>query len=287
MDLSIIILSYNTKQLLKKCLDSIFAQTNNNLSFEVIVVDNNSTDGSIECVQKDFPQVKLIQNKENVGFGRANNQAMKEAKGEWVLFFNSDCEVLDNATYKLLTFAKDKGENSIYGGKLYNVDKTPQASAGKFYTLPVVVSSLFLKGDQLQITRSSPDTSTESDWVSGACLLMHKRVYEKVQGFDETIFMYMDEVDLCYRAKKLGIKTLFYPEAHFIHVGSASSGDKREPYINMFSGLLYFYKKHWPDKLPYLKVLLKIKGQTAMFVGKLLNNQSLIENYKKALMKLD
>lgn len=283
-DLSIIIISYNTKYLLRRCLTSIESSlgSSSSLSWEAIVVDNNSHDGTVQMIKREFPFVGMIVNKENVGYGRANNQAAEVAKGKYVLFLNSDTRVLNSGIEKLLDFAKEGGD-SIFGGKLFNPDGSSQPSCGYFYSLPIVFLSLFLKGDQLHITRFSPKNFTKTDWVSGACLLIKKDVFRRLGGFDEQIFMYMDEVDLCYRAKKISLGVFFYPHAHFIHVGSASSADRRIPYVNLFSGLLYFYQKHWPDKLTRLKILLKNKAIAGLCLGKILGNKSLAGNYSKAL----
>ena len=282
-DLSIVIISYNTKDLLKKCLSSILASlASSSLNYEVIVVDNGSTDGSQEIIKREFPSVRLMLNKSNLGYGKANNQAAKNAQGQKLLFLNSDIEVIDESIEKLVQFGKQDGFQSIYGGKLFNLDGSPQPSCGYFYTLPITFISLFLKGDQLHLSRSSPTLVKKTEWVSGACLMIGKNKFNTLGGFDEKIFMYMDEVDLCFRARHKGIDIIFYPEAVFTHIGSASSKDKRTSYINLFNGLLYFYKKHWPQKLVFLKVLLRLKAGLSMGIGYVLRNNSLYNNYRKA-----
>lgn len=283
-DLSIIIVSHNTKRLLRRCLNSVFTNLRaSNIKFELIVVDNASRDGSVEVIENEFPQVRLIKNQKNLGFGIANNQGVKKSRGKYLLFLNSDIVVLNEAIPKLYRFAKKQEKYGIYGGKLFNPNGTIQPSCGYFYSLPIVFLSLFLKGDQLHLTRFSPDKIKKTDWVSGACLLISRDIFNELGGFDERIFMYMDEVDLCYRAKQRGYCVVFYPEAHFIHVGSASSQDKRAPYVNLFSGLMYFYQKHWPQKLWLLKIMLKMKALIAIFMGRILGNKSLVANYQKAM----
>ena len=203
--------------------------------------------------------------------------------------------VLDNAIEKLLNFYK-QNENKInfLGGKLFNKDMTLQASAGPFYTLPVLIGYLFLRGDQWGLTRSSPNSLKEVDWISGACILTKKNYFNKIRGFDENIFMYMDEIDLLYRAKKIGYRVFFYPEAHFIHLGSASSQEKAysilqverktTPIIRVFEGLIWFYKKHFSTRsLFFLKILLKLKARVAILIGKLTKSPYLLETYEKAL----
>jgi len=306
MDLSIIIVNFNTKDLLKNCLQSIFTSLKKqNLSFEVIIVDNNSTDRSVEFINQltnkkvngltssrvkelnnllinNKSTVKLIKNKKNLGYGKANNQAFRRARGEYILLLNSDTEVIDDGIDQLLNFLKENKEVDIAGGKLFNKDNTPQPSCGPFYSLPVCFFMLFLKGDKLKLTRWSPKKTGEVDWVSGACLMVKRRVFEKL-SFDENIFMYMDEIEFLYRAKKTGFKVFFHPKAKFLHLGAASSEGRKTPVLNIFRGLLYFYKKHhfgW--QLFLLKLMLKIKAAGAYLFGVLSNNNYLKKTYAEA-----
>jgi GT2 family glycosyltransferase len=288
MDLTIIIPSFNTKKLLQECLNSIYSSLKEAyLNFEVIVVDNASTDESGKMVSKYFPKVKLIRNKENLGYARANNLAVEKAKGKYILFLNSDIKVLGNAIEKLYNFLSKNIEAEIAGGKLLNSDKSPQPSCGPFYSLPVSFAVLFLRGDKWGLTRYSPSKVKKVDWVSGACLLMRKEVFKKIGRFDESIFMYMDEVEFLYRAGQLGYSTYFYPGAEFIHYGAASSKGKQQPVINIFGGLIYFYRKH---KMGYqlfiLQLMLLLKSIIGIAAGVILRNKNISEIYKKAIIKI-
>lgn len=287
IELSIIIISYNTKKITEDCIKSIETSLKQSpLSYEIIIIDNASTDGTIKLLTSlRVNGLRVIQNKTNLGFAKANNQGVKEAKGKYILFLNSDIVVLDDAIEKLLTFYK-QNELAIQflGGKLLNKDKTPQPSCGPFYSLPVIFGALFLKGDYWGLTRSSPNTIKEVDWVSGACILTKKEYFEAIGGFDENIFMYMDEIDLLYRAKKKGYRVFFYPEAEFIHLGSASSGGRTYPILQVFRGFLYFYKKHHNTKLSLflLKFMLQLKSWIAVSIGRLTRNSYLIKTYEEA-----
>ncbi len=293
MDLSIIIPSYNTKDLLDRCLSSVFASLKKStVLYEVIVVDNNSQDGSTQMVEKSYSQVILIKNKENIGYGKANNIAIQKAKGEYVLLLNSDCVVKDNGIEELLHCEKKRADQNnlrgvFIGGKLFNEDGTPQQSCGPFYTLPVVALMLFFKGDQLNITRYSPDKDREVDWVSGACLLGTKESFVDVGLFDETIFMYMEEIDLLYRAKQKRYQVWFCPEASFIHTGAASSGNKREPVVQIYKGLDYFYAHHYSaSKRAVLQQLLRLKAWFVMGICGIIGKSEIKELYAKALAVL-
>lgn len=294
-DLSIIITSYNTKEITRNCLESILKSLKNSLrQYEIIIVDNNSTDGSFELLKRyssNYSNIRIIENKENVGFGKANNQGIRMAQSDYILFLNSDILVLEDAIEKLYNFYR-QNEKSInfLGGKLLNENLTPQPSCGPFYTLPVLFVALFLRGDYWGITRYSPKNLRGVNWVSGACILTKKHYLNSINGFDENIFMYMDEVDLLYRAKKHAYRTFFYPNAKFIHLGSASSGNRKYPILQVFNGLMYFYKKHYskPDQI-LLKIMLKLKALIGLAIGQIFNNKYLKETYGKAfeMVKLD
>lgn len=288
-DLSIIIVSFNTRDITENCLKSVLKSLENSkLGYEVIVIDNDSQDGSVDMIrglQEKYPQIKLVENKINAGFGKANDQGVKRATSEYVLLLNSDTVVLDDAVEKLLTFFKENEKNIHFlGGKLLNQDMSPQASCGPFYSLPVIFGALFLRGDYWNLTRYSPDKLKKVDWISGACILTKKEFFTKLKGFDEGIFMYMEEIDLLYRARKHGFNVYFYPEARFIHLGSASSGGRTYPILQVYTGFLYLYRKH-RSKLHQilLKIMLKLKALVSIGIGRLTGNSYLTETYEKAL----
>lgn len=287
MDLSIIIPSYNTKALLERCLVSVFTSlAGSTVSYEVIVVDNASSDGSPEMVSNKFPQVHLLRNKTNIGYGKANNMGIKSAKSDYVLLLNSDIIVQNDAIGALYRFIKDK-RRAFAGGKLFNEDGSPQPSCGPFYSLPVVAIMLFAKGDYWGVTRSCPDHTREVDWVSGACLMGKRSSFVDVGLFDEDIFLYMDEIDLLYRAKQKGYQTHFLPDARFIHTGAASSGSRRTPVVNIYRGLVYFYRKHhgaWAQAI--LRALLTVKALAAILVGRMIGKPGIRRTYEEALSLL-
>ena len=298
-DLSIIIISYNTEKITIDCLKSIIKSLkNSSLKYEIIIVDNASKDNSVSSIKKLKSEIKnrnlkinLIENKENIGFGPANNQAVKLAKSDYLLFLNSDIIVLNASIEKLYNFYKQNETLfNFLGGKLLNKDGTSQPSCGPMYTLPMIFAHLFLRGDYWELTRYSPKKIKEVDWISGACILTKKEYFEKLGGFDEKIFMYMEEIDLFYRAKKHGFKVFFYPEAQFIHLGSQSSAGRSFPILQVYQGLIYFYKKHfYKFSLFILIIMLKLKALIGFLIGKIINNQYLTQTYAKAwqIAKMD
>ena len=283
MDLSIIIASYNTKDLLDRCVSSIYRSLQkSDLMVEIIVVDNSSTDGSVELLKTKYPRTVQILNKKNVGFGTGNNQGIKKATGTYILLLNSDIEVLSDSILKLYSFITTQ-PHAFAGGKLLNEDQSSQASCGPMVTIPVVCGMVLLRGDLWGLTRSSPSRVSRVDWVSGACLIGKKDAFVDTGLFDEGVFMYMEEIELLYRAKQKGYATLFYPDARFVHSGAASSASRKEPVVNIYLGLLYFYRKHMPiiDQ-QMLRILLRMKAVIGMGLGRLSGNRELRSTYEKA-----
>lgn len=284
MDLSIIIVSYNTKKLTEDCLNSVMRSLKTAaFTWEIIVIDNVSTDGTKEMLPKKFPEVRTVFNDENVGFGRANNQGIRMAQGSYIFLLNSDTVVVNNAVGKLYSFARQH-PHAFVGPKLLNADRTPQTSCGPFFRLPVVFAALFLHGDRLGLTRWSPNHVRKVDWVSGAALMGPKQLFMKDLLFDEKIFMYMEEIDLLMRARKKGYPTFFYPRSLIVHLGAASSTNKRKgPVVNIYRGYLYLYAKHssWLSQR-ILRGMLKTKAVIAWGIGWIIGSSYLKETYAEA-----
>lgn len=287
--LSIIILSYNTRELTKKCLESVDAsvQADTDHAYQICVLDNNSTDGSIEMLRTFKPQSKnihytLIESSENLGFSKGNNKAAKKATGEYLLFLNSDIEVVEDAIPQFLNWFKPS-TYKFAGARLLNPDGSIQKSAGKFYSLGVSAAALFLKSDYWGFSRFAPSSAQQVDWVSGACLMTTASVFNKLQGFDENIFMYWEELDLQYRGYTKNCTTGYYPQAKFIHYEGGSSSSRQLPILRVYEGYIYFYKKHYPRlHLQVLRYMLKLKAIVSLVIGKVVGNNYLIDTYTKA-----
>ena len=305
MDLSIIIVSYNTKKLLKDCLKSAFEsiekkQSSSKFQFEVFVVDNGSKDGSVEMVEKDFPQVKLIENKENLGFAKANNQAIKKAQGRYILLLNSDTIVLGNTLSKMINWMDSHPEVGISSCQLLNPDRSIQATGGYFPTLPRVLAWMFFLDDlpflgkaikpfhphtpQFYTKDKTYTKEQELDWVTGAFFLVRREVFKKIGVLDEKFFMYVEEMEFCFRAKESGFKVVFVPESSIIHLGQRSSRVGSEgAVLGEYRGLLYFYKKHKPGwEIFPLRALLKIGAILRMVIFGLLKGRKAGAVYAKA-----
>lgn len=277
---SIIILSYNTKALLQKCITSLYYSLDN-VDYEIIVVDNASSDESVAMVKKKFPKVVVIENKENDGFSKGNNKGVKHAKGEYILFLNSDTTVHNDALKDLLAYMKQNSHIAVAAGVLENPDGSQQRAYGNFYSLFSVFLMLFgrEKGEML---RYQSDKMQSVDWVTGACMLVKKDIFDTIGGFDERLFMYLEDMELCYRIKKMNYSVIHYPLFRVTHLGYGSS-NRSFAILQIYKGLLYFYKKHRSLPEYYcVRLLLKIKAAIAVSIGILQKNDYLVSTYKQA-----
>lgn len=285
--LSIIILNYNTKDLILKCLKAIRSQYQNQLvsgEFEVIIVDNGSSDSSVESIEKEIKEaenISIIKNKENLGFSKGNNLGEKKAKGRNLLFLNSDTQILDQGFLKMVNFLENHEKVGILGGRLKNLDGSSQKSVGKFYNL-FNVFLMLLGAEKLGLLRESPKKEKKVDWVSGACLMIKSNLFKKIGGFDENFFMYVEDMEISFEANLRGFWTFFYPDVNLLHRELGSS-NKTFAILNIYKGLSHFYKKYkpfWQYLILYL--LLRLKSFVGIIFGILLNNRSLKETYLKA-----
>jgi len=217
MDISIIIVSYNTKDYLRNCLSSFYNYLTG-VVFEIIVVDNNSEDGSPEMVKREFPDVKLILNDGNYGFAKANNRGFEHSTGEFILFINSDCELKDDSIFKLLDYAKEHGDVGIAGPKLAYPDGTFQPSVGRFPSFYTEISDNLLISRipfisrlfEGRYDRKCYSHTKEVDWITGACILVRREAYKEAGMFDERYFMYMEDIDLSKKMADKGWKVIHH-----------------------------------------------------------------------------
>jgi len=268
MNLSVIIINWNTKKLLESCLSSIYKFTKD-ISFEVIVVDNGSTDGSQNRVKEKFPQVKLILNKRNLGFTKANNQGIKIAKGKYIFLLNSDTYLIENSLEKLVRQAQNLPNLGALGPLLLNEDRSIQQSVGFFPHLPQVFFWMSFIDDLPGGTLLKPyhvdhDNFYRKDrevaWVTAAAILVPRNVIRRVGSLDEKIFMYGEEVEWCYRIKKAGFEIYFTPATKIIHIGRGSSQQiSTSAFIGEYKAIVYFYKKYKSGlSLQIARIFLKI-----------------------------
>ncbi len=257
MKLSIIVVSWNVRDLLEKCLQSIFEQTRN-INFEILVVDNGSTDGTAEMILKKFPQVNLIRSTKNLGFAAGNNLALRSVLGssqsEFILLLNPDTEIINSAIEKMVDLMRREPEAGITGPKLLNADRSLQPSVRRFPTfldqlfILFKVTHFWLNSRVLKhywATDFDYLETAEVDQVMGAFFLVRREVFERIGLFDEKFFLWFEEVDFCRRAKQAGYRIIYYPGAEVIHYGGQSFKQRwtlRKQWWFLKSLIYYFWK---------------------------------------------
>ena len=254
IDVSIIIVNYNSTELLKNCLDSVEKFTTG-INFEIIIVDNNSMTGDIDSLLKNYNRITLIKNYVNRGFGSANNQGVEVANGKYVLLLNNDTILFENSIKKVFDFAVSLDGNEIIGCKLLNEDKSVQKSVYDFPNLLNVFTSnfffylLFPKSkyfNKYHLMNKGISRITEVDVVTGAFIFMSCKSYEVLGGFDERFFFYMDDTDLCYRHKKSGGKVIYFSETSIIHLkGKSVGGESWFKNKHQSISTIKFFQKHF------------------------------------------
>jgi len=277
-DLSIIIVNWNTSGLLNKCLQSLYDFVTG-IDFEIIVVDNGSVDDSIEMVRKIFPDVQLIANLKNIGFVRANNQAIYSCYGRNLLLLNSDTVILPDSMIKAVQFMDENSNIGISGVKILNSDGSFQASFNPFPTL--LREFYILSGLGRWLIRSCfPSYGPQSEkgpqkvngYVEGACLMVRRAAMDAEGMLDERIFMYAEEVDLCYRFIQVGWEVWYLPQASIIHHGGESSKKQQgKMEAELYRSRVYFFHKHYGKASALrLEALIYIITTVKMFYHKLL-----------------
>lgn len=271
MNLSVIIVNWNTKDYLERCLRSVFEHTKG-IELEVFVVDNASTDGSAQIVKEKFTQVKLIENKENLGFAKANNQALSQSHSEYLLLLNNDTAILPNSIKKMINFMEQHPKAGMVGPKLLNADGRFQRSCWKkfpsllsvfinrfyLYKLPKVFP--FVKS--VEIFPEETNKPMKVAHLLGACILVRQEAIKTIGYLDEQFYMYLEETDWCYRVAKCGWGIYYLPSAEIIHYGQKSS---KENISRMTEegprSYCKFFRKHYKGRIKL--ILLK----NIIFIG--------------------
>ena len=250
MKLSIIIVNWNVRTLLEGCLTSIYSYPPPG-DFDVFVLDNASTDDSPQMVKERFPQVNLIENKENAGFACANNQGIERSTGRYVLLLNPDTEVKPNALESLVRFMDDHPSVGAAGSRLNFSDGNLQHSCHPEPTIARELWHLFHL-DRLHPYAIYPmeswdlESPKRVDVLQGASLILRRTIIDQVGTLDEDFFMYSEEVDLCFRIRKAGWELYWVPQSHVIHFSGQSTGQvSREMFLHLYKGKLLYYRKHY------------------------------------------
>jgi N-acetylglucosaminyl-diphospho-decaprenol L-rhamnosyltransferase len=254
VDVSVIIVSFNTRRMTLNCLESVCRQTSG-INYEVIVVDNDSTDGSREAIAEKYKDCKLMELEQNVGFSRGNNIGAGEAEGKYLLLLNPDTLVLDGAIQKLYRFAESNEDAGIYGGASYleegSLDSNscrPFSSPWGLFCMAVGLAAIFRKNrffNQSEYPRERFNGVMKADIVSGCFLLINTSLWKALKGLDPAFFMFGEEVDLCIRAKRHGNYCLFTPDARIIHYGGASKKSTEKMMVQLLSAKATIVRREW------------------------------------------
>lgn len=306
-DVSVIIVNFNTKDLTLKCIKSVVTHTQS-VSYELIVVDNASTDGSVEKFKSQISKlknVKLIQSKKNLGFGGGNNLGMARASGRYMLLLNSDTFLSEDSIPKMVRWMDGNPKVGVSTCTLKNPDKSLQATGGSFPTpgrlflwatflddLPGISDLFGSYHPRLQYYKNKHS----QDWVTGAFMLIRQEAYKQVGAFDTDFFMYAEDIEYCWRFKAEGWQVCYVPQTSIIHIGSASSkGEgvkfllgstgKERSIVGEFMGLKLFYKKHLPHLFWEAAIILKVAALLRFFMfGFLLGQAQARRVYAKAFI---
>lgn len=253
--LAIIIISFNVCKLLKECLESIYRETTRT-RFEIWVIDNLSRDDSVRMLKESFPEVHLIENQENLGFTRANNQAIAKCQSDLVLLLNPDTLIQDGALDKMVQFMDEHPDVGVSGCRVLNPDGSLQLACRRSIPSPKVafyrlsgLSRLFPNSKVMakyNLTYLDPDKPHEVDAVSGAFLLIRKQVVDRIGMLDETFWIFGEDIDWCIRAKKAGWKVMYYPDARILHYKGIGCGtNSRKTSYEFYRAMYLFHRKHF------------------------------------------
>lgn len=291
MEASIIIVNYNTKELLLNAIRSIFSFSSS-FSFEVIVVDNASIDGSQGAVRQKFPNVLLIELNENIGFGRANNEGAKEAKGDFLFFLNSDTIFLNNALDFFINFYQKNRELKIgcVGTFLLDADLKTGHSFGIFPTPNYILKDAFLRFTKLNLILKEKHKKEilsflNVNYVTGADLFIERKVFLELGGFDKDFFMYFEESDFQYRLSKIGYTNLIIDGPKIIHLEGKSYSANQRRRLNYTKSLFLYIKKHHKESFFVFKLFYFILKLSGIFNLKYTLKERV--NFLKFLYKLD
>lgn len=251
MKIAVNVVSFNRKDLLENCLNDLFKFKHQNI-LEIWVVDNASGDGSVELVEKNFPQVKLIKNTQNIGFGKAHNQVLNRSDADLFILLNPDTKIQPNTIDSMVGYIEGEKDCGIASCRLIYPDGSTQSNGGDLPSGIALISwllnleTLGILPNFHRLDKGYFIAPHEVGWVGGTFMVIKREVVDKIGLLDEDIFMYFEDTDYCYRARKEGFKIMINPQITIEHIGGASSQDPRfRQWSGEFRGLVYFYKKHY------------------------------------------
>jgi GT2 family glycosyltransferase len=248
LDLTIIIVSFNTKDILLDCIASVHEKTEG-ITFEIIVVDNDSHDGTPDSVSQQFPDVRLIQNELNIGFSAANNQGIREAKGKNIALLNPDTQLIENSFYKVFRYFQEHSDIYILGPGI--VDASGEQSPTRLWEdtpQDAALKILGLYDPSMELCKMGTSVAKEAQVISGCCFVIRRELFEEIGLLDENYFLYNEEDDFCRRARKAGRKIFFFPETsvrHLLGKSTHQAGHREKVITEAYRSNLYFFSKYY------------------------------------------
>lgn len=293
--ITIIIITYNSAKYIIPCLDSIknyYEKYLENGQLTLVIFDNNSSDDTLKIVTREKQkfskqaqlEIKLIEHKQNLGFAKGVNTVFGRTDSEFILLLNPDAEFKNNKLFYAVDYVKNHSDVAVLGAKILDSRGKPEPSSGMIYTFFPFLGMLSGTEEFFKI-RTSPNKITPTGFVSGGCMLLRSSTFRDLQGFDENLFMYMEDMEYCLRLGKKGIRVVFYPDLIVSHASHGSSG---RPFAiaSVYKGVVYLYKKHMKKLLPIVRFLLLLKAYVLVFVGRISNNGYLVSAYEKAISEI-
>jgi len=247
MDISIVIVSYNVKEYIISCIQSIYKHSKSNYNFEIVIVDNNSNDGTVNSLINDFPKISLIKNKYNAGFSIAVNQGVKICQGEYIFILNPDTLFVEDTLEKLINVAKNQKELGAIGPALINHNGVFQQSVWRNPSIINTLLSIFHL-DFLNYKKNYKDKKFKNissvETISGAALFLKREIFNKLNGFNEKLF-WMEDIDFCFRINRMGYKTYYLPSTNIIHYsGKSAEKNYKIAISNQLLSKVKFFKIH-------------------------------------------
>lgn len=299
MDLSVIILSYNTKEITSRCLKhlleaKVYCEKKLSNKIEVIVLDNASEDGSVQMIKQEHRWVKLIVSKENTGFSKGNNLSMKKSKNPFILLLNSDVYLQEDSLYKALAYFRVNLNCDVMGARLKYASGVLQPSAGNLPNPLNIISWIlglgFIPFANKIISPFHPkekgffSKAHKVGWIMGAFFVLKREVFVRTLGFDENLFMHMEEIEWCKRIKDMGYKVWYNPQVEVVHLhGASTKFDLSASFLNELKGIKYYLKKHYPNYFLVVKLFLGLGLTIRIIVFFLLRKTGRAKVYLEAL----
>lgn len=293
-EISFLILTYNSEKHIRLLLDSLFENCGEKIkkgTYEILILDNNSDDETLKEIEtfireKAKKSIYFLRSRENLGYARGINKLASHATGKIFIVVNPDSELLSGDFSVLLSEFDNKENLAIAGMRVVDIFQKEEKTAGSFFN-PFTFLLYSLGLENIFSLRFAPKHPRKVDFVSGGFVAFKKELFERLNGYDEDYFMYVEDMDICFRAKKMKYTVCYIPCATIKHQGQGSS-NREFAIVNIYKGLQIFYQKHKsPMELWFVRSLLGLKATAIIFIGSIIGNKGLVDTYTRALKTIE